>query len=57
MENHPLTTEEPLSHPELLREINKVDPRDKEVPPAVIVHYENPNQIIPPLTQQTLLDP
>ncbi|OBZ91916.1 hypothetical protein A0J61_00027 [Choanephora cucurbitarum] len=69
-EEHPLTTEEPLlDHPELLhefKEINQIDPRDKEVPPAVIVHKEDPNKIISPfhhgndevlVPPQTIIEP
>jgi hypothetical protein len=47
MMDHPLTTEEPIST-ELKIEVaklNKVDPVDKEIPPAVIIEQTDPNKL------------
>lgn len=47
--NHPLTTEDPvINNPELLqglKDINKVDPIDKQVPAAIIIDKDDPNKI------------
>ncbi|KAI8636393.1 hypothetical protein BD408DRAFT_93646 [Parasitella parasitica] len=47
--HHPLTTEDPIiNNPELqeeMKEINDVDPKDKQVPTAIIIDKEEPNKI------------
>ncbi|CAO3677375.1 unnamed protein product [Rhizopus stolonifer] len=47
-EDHPLTTEEPFHSDDLklkFKDLNVVDPKDKQIPPAVIIEKEDPNLI------------
>jgi hypothetical protein len=58
LDDHPLTTEEPFHSDELekkFKDLNVIDPEDKQIPPAVIIEKEDPNLIpalVPNITKE-----